>query len=45
MSLEVHHKAGITNWQKIYEFIRAELLTEPEELEVLCTECHKKEHE
>jgi predicted HNH restriction endonuclease len=43
--VEVHHRAGILNWKKVFEFIRAELLVGPEKLEVLCKECHKEEHE
>jgi predicted HNH restriction endonuclease len=39
--VEVHHKEGVLNWDKIIEIIREQLLCEPEKLEVLCPECHK----
>ncbi len=43
VKVEVHHKKGITNWDKIVELIRQELLINPTELECLCKECHKEE--
>ena len=43
VKIEVHHKEGIGNWDKIIENIMAELLVSPEKLECLCKECHKKE--
>ena len=43
--VEVHHKQGITNWQEIYRQIRELLLTDPDDLEVLCVSCHEKEHQ
>lgn len=44
VKVEVHHKEGICNWEEIYKAIRKNLLTSnPEELECLCKECHKKE--
>ena len=43
--LEVHHKDGVTNWQKMIDAIREYLLVDPKRLKVLCPECHKKEHE
>ena len=45
VKIEVHHRAGIGNWQAVIDSIRQHLLTEPEGLEVLCQECHKKETE
>jgi len=41
---EVHHLAGVTNWDKIFSVIREELLVEPEGMVVLCKSCHKEEH-
>ena len=41
--IEVHHKHGITNWDRIVEVIREELLCSVDKLECLCPECHKKE--
>jgi len=40
----VHHKNGI-KWDKIMKFIYKELLVDSSKQEVLCVECHKKEHE
>ena len=39
--VEVHHKEGIGNWNKVIELIQEELLCNPNKLEVLCPECHK----
>lgn len=39
----VHHINGI-KWDKIIEFIRKELLVNPDKMEVLCEDCHKKGH-
>lgn len=41
--VEVHHKEGILNWDILIREIRAYLLTDPSQLEVLCPECHKEE--
>ncbi len=38
--LEVHHKKGEIDWDKIIKVIREELLCDPDELEALCPECH-----
>jgi predicted HNH restriction endonuclease len=43
--IEVHHKRGILNWQELIKQIRLFLLCNPEDLEVLCPECHKLETE
>lgn len=40
--VEVHHKKGIRNWNKIADEIMQELLCDPDELESLCPECHAK---
>lgn len=40
--VQVHHKNGITNWNKIAEEIMKELLPNPKHLETLCNECHIK---
>ena len=42
--VEVHHKSGIENWQELYDSVRKNLLVDPENLETLCKECHKKDH-
>lgn len=42
--VEVHHKHGILNWQTIMELVYTQLLCHPDNLEVLCKECHEKRH-
>jgi predicted HNH restriction endonuclease len=39
--VQVHHKEGVGNWDKIIEMIQEELLCDPELLEVLCPDCHR----
>ena len=41
--VEVHHKYGVDCWNDIIELIQDALLCDPEFLETLCPECHKKE--
>lgn len=41
--IEVHHKEGIANWNKVIELIQAELLVSPDKLESLCPTCHRNE--
>jgi 5-methylcytosine-specific restriction endonuclease McrA len=43
VKVEVHHKKGVLNWDKIIDLILEELLCNPENLETLCKECHDKE--
>jgi len=40
--IEVHHKEGVCNWDKIIEVIREQLLCSPDKLEALCPGCHDK---
>lgn len=40
--VEVHHKEGVCNWDKIIEVIREELLCSPDKLQSLCPDCHDK---
>lgn len=40
--VQVHHKAGVHNWDNIIEVIRKDLLCAPNELETLCKDCHDK---
>ena len=40
----VHHRDGIDNWSEVVQVIREKILCDPERLEVLCVECHQKEH-
>ena len=42
VKLNVHHKQGISVWNEIIDLIYKHLLEC--ELEVLCVECHHKEH-
>lgn len=41
--VQVHHKKGIGNWEKLIDVIYEHLLCDPENLETLCKECHDKE--
>ena len=41
--MEVHHRNGI-NWDGIVDSIIAAMLPDPSQLETICPECHKKEH-
>jgi predicted HNH restriction endonuclease len=41
--VQVHHKVGVMNWDALYRAVREYLLCNPEFLETLCPECHKKE--
>ena len=43
--VEVHHIEGIVNWNKLIDHVFKHLICHPDKLEVLCPECHKKEHE
>lgn len=40
VSVEVHHRSGVLNWDEIYKCIREYLLCDSEQLETLCKECH-----
>jgi 5-methylcytosine-specific restriction endonuclease McrA len=42
--VEVHHINGISVWGKIIDLIYKELLVSPNNLEVLCKECHEEKH-
>ncbi len=44
VKVEGHHKVQ-PNWERIVQVIREELLVPPEEWEILCVDCHKKESE
>ena len=41
--VEVHHTAGIGNWDTVIDAVCAEILCPSEKLETLCKECHDKE--
>jgi hypothetical protein len=38
--VEVHHKAGVLNWNQLIDLMYMELLCEPEKMECLCVGCH-----
>jgi 5-methylcytosine-specific restriction endonuclease McrA len=42
-SVEVHHKKGIANWEKLIDAFFEYVLVDPEHLQTLCKECHKNE--
>jgi 5-methylcytosine-specific restriction endonuclease McrA len=42
--VEVHHINGVTNWGALYKAVREHLLCNPDDLETLCKDCHKKEN-
>lgn len=43
--VEVHHKKGVANWDKLFEAVYEYLLCDPSNMEKLCRECHSKETE
>lgn len=43
--VEVHHKEGVLNWDKLFDAVCEYLLCDPSKMEVLCKECHSKETE
>jgi 5-methylcytosine-specific restriction endonuclease McrA len=40
--VQVHHRNGIGNWDKVIEEMRKEILVDIEHLETLCKECHRE---
>ncbi len=44
-AVEVHHKDGIPNWEAVIDAVFKYILCDPDHLETLCGECHKKEAE
>ena len=40
--VEVHHTRGINVWDDVIKMIYAEILCDPEFLQTLCPDCHKK---
>jgi len=41
VSVEVHHKSGINNWDVLFEAVYRHLLNK-DDMEILCRECHTK---
>jgi len=44
VKLQVHHLAGVGNWDKVMDAVYQELLCAPELMEPLCLTCHEKRH-
>jgi len=44
-AVQVHHKGGVENWEKLIDEVYKNLLCEPEQLLTLCNSCHDKEHD
>ena len=42
VAVQVHHREGIGNWDKVIDLIYEELLCSPDKFEVLCKLCHKE---
>jgi 5-methylcytosine-specific restriction endonuclease McrA len=42
--VQVHHRHGI-DWDGIVDWIMSQVLQTPEDHEVLCEDCHTKEHD
>lgn len=38
--IEVHHKEGIGNWEKVIDVINSEILCDPVNLKTICPKCH-----
>ena len=43
-AIEVHHTTGIEAWEQIIDLVFQHILIDPAGLQVLCKECHGKEH-
>ena len=43
VKVQVHHKDGI-DWDGVVDLIFERVLVDPDRLEVLCLDCHDKEH-
>lgn len=44
VAIQVHHREGIANWEAVIDAVYREILTAPENLEVVCKSCHRNEH-
>lgn len=44
VDINVHHREGI-KWEDTIDYIAKNILCPPEQLEVLCVDCHDKEHQ
>jgi 5-methylcytosine-specific restriction endonuclease McrA len=43
VKLEVHHREGI-DWDGVIDLVIERIMVDPSRLEVLCEDCHDKEH-
>ena len=43
VQVEVHHRNGVVNWDRLFEAVREYLLCSPDDMETLCSSCHQKE--
>ena len=43
--IEVHHKKGVKIWGELIDLIYDQLLCDPDDLEVLCPNCHDREEQ
>ena len=44
VGVQVHHREGIAQWEKIIDLIFEQLLVDPSLLEAVCVDCQKAEH-
>jgi predicted HNH restriction endonuclease len=42
--MEVHHISGIDVWGEVTDIIADKILSHPDNLKVLCPDCHKEAH-
>ena len=45
VKIEVHHRTGEIPWEPLIDYIFKHLLTSPDDLEVLCKQCHLDKHD
>jgi len=44
VSVQVHHRSGVDNWEAIIDSVFEKLLNK-DDMQVLCNSCHKKQHD
>lgn len=45
VKVEVHHREGVENWAELIGVVRKYLLCDPEKMQTLCEDCHKRLNE
>lgn len=45
VKIEVHHNEGIVNWEHVIDEVFRHILCSPDDMTVICKECHKEVHE